>query len=340
MKKTLFYCLSMFLICASYASCTYNDYYECANKATSDSTSLFVATDRHENGTGNNLTALLQIVSNNLNVMPPRMVLLGGDYVGSGPDKGETGQPVFNLSDVTAEIVSVMGHDKCSSLLTYGSHDKGATEGYSDFFSGPHSCDGYYAYGISFAQMYYDTDSATTANFYDGLDLSDSFGFSAESATLHFSSWIRSLSDNAPIVIMSHVPMHANRNDNPGALRWFNAISKAAKSHDIIMFFGHNHTLEEHGNPADRYDYLLTPGDSIYVQGTDSVIGDTLNFSYANAGYIKLGYSSLVTFVDTDGNGAYDRMNIRRYSLTGEDLDSFGLTGKRNPYSITLSKSR
>lgn len=368
MKKALFNCLSLLLTSTLCINCSYNDYYESVDKVSSDSTSIFVGTDRHENGAGNNLTALLQTVTNNLNVKSPDLVLLGGDYVG-GPYGGVKGQPTFDLSDVAEEIEAVLGKTKCSSLLTYGSHDRNASEGYSAFFSGPHACDGYYTYGISYAQMYYATDSATTAidstyttetvtdtidgnivtdtiktledTLYRGLDLHDPFGISAESATLRFTSWVKSLSDNAPIIMMSHLPIHACRKDNPGALQWFNAISEAAKQHDIILFFGHNHTMESLGYDTDKYHYLLTPGDSIYVEGENSTTwGKVLNFTYANAGYIKVGYSSLVTLYDTNKNGTYDKMRIRRYSVKDGDTEYFGLTGKKNPYTINFSKSK
>ena len=44
-------------------------------------------------------------------------------------------------------------------------------------------------------------------------------------------------------------------------------------------------------------------------------IVDPLNFTYANAGYLKLGRASVITFTDTDRNGHYDRMELRRYCL-------------------------
>lgn len=359
--KTIFHILSIIVICTVCSGCT-DKHEEYLHRRTSKTTSLFVATDRHEIGTGNNLTALLQSLTSNLRNTPPELILLGGDYVGEGPDKGETGQPAFHVSDVTNDITKALGCNVgYDVLLTYGSHDRGAIEGYSPFFSGPRICNGYYVYGISFAQMKYPTDSTTLAvdttlvittdsisgltdttvliNTYSGLDLADKFGISAQSAVPHFTTWVKSLSDHAPIIIMSHVPMHANRNDNLGAHTWFRAIYEAAKSHDILVLFGHNHTLEERGNPADGYCYLLTPGDGIIIQGIDAVHSERLNFSYANAGYIKLGSSSLITFTDTDNDNQFDIMTMRRYSLNGENNIYFGLTGNKNPYNILLTKS-
>ena len=339
------------------------------------STSIFVATDRHEAGGGNNLSAMLQIITANQNVAAPQMVLLGGDYVGRGPDHGETGQPTFSVEDIRSEVFRVMDAGHTELLLTYGSHDRGCTEGYNVFFSGPHRCDGYYVYGISYAQMVFATDSlaqvaidlyleqgddttstpppppptdSTTADTvpphpsgpkaYNGIDVAEPFGISAESATRRFTAWVNSLSDDAPIVVMSHVPIHAQRGDNQGGEDWFNALQNAARKHDVILLFGHNHTLEERGDLIDQAVYLLVPGDSISVQG-DSSAGlqrHKMNFIYANAGYLKLGCSSLITFIDSQGSGQYDKVSIRRYSLDGTGLQSFGTTRYRNPYTVSL----
>ena len=339
-----------------------------------NTTSLFVASDRHESGNGNNLAAAIQKVANRYGVVTPSVVLLGGDYVGSGPDAGDTGQPAFTLSDLRSEIFSSLDPNKTEVFFTYGSHDRNCTDGYSAFFSGPHRCDGYYIYGISYAQMAYATDSLTRAavalydeqgdnipgnnpppanndstmpmpqqpsgglRAYNGIDIADPYGISAESAAARFAAWADTLSGHAPIIVMSHVPIHASRNDNPGGLRWFNTLSRAAQKHDIVLLFGHNHTLEERGNSSDSGMYLLAPGDSITVQG-DSVQGaqrQQLPFTYANAGYLKLGWCTLITFNDTDADGHPNYLQLRRFSAIGDKATHFGSTDKPNPWLITL----
>lgn len=337
-------------------------------------TSLFVASDRHEAGNGNNLAAAIQKVANRYGIVTPSVVLLGGDYVGSGPDAGDTGQPAFTLADLRSEIFSSLDPNKTEVFFTYGSHDRNCTDGYSAFFSGPHRCDGYYIYGISYAQMAYATDSLTRAavalydeqgdnipgnnpppanndstmpmpqqpsgglRAYNGIDIADPYGISAESASARFAAWADTLSGHGPIIVMSHVPIHASRNDNPGGLRWFNTLSRAAQKHDIVLLFGHNHTLEERGNSSDSGMYLLAPGDSITVQG-DSVQGaqrQQLTFTYANAGYLKLGWCTLITFNDTDADGHPDYLQLRRFSAIGDKATLFGSTDKPNPWLITL----
>ncbi len=337
-------------------------------------TSLFVASDRHEAGNGNNLAAAIQKVANRNGIVTPSVVLLGGDYVGSGPDAGDTGQPAFTLADLRSEIFSSLDPNKTEIFFTYGSHDRNCTDDYSAFFSGPHRCDGYYIYGISYAQMAYATDSLTRAavalydeqganipgsnpppanndstmqmpqqpsgglRAYNGIDIADPYGISAESASARFAAWADTLSGHDPIIVMSHVPIHASRNDNPGGLRWFNTLSRAAQKHDIVLLFGHNHTLEERGNSSDSGMYLLAPGDSITVQG-DSVQGaqrQQLPFTYANAGYLKLGWCTLITFNDTDADGHPDYLQLRRFSAIGDKATLFGSTDKPNPWLITL----
>ena len=59
------------------------------------STALFVATDRHETGKGNNLAAMLRIAVEGSDVKP-RLVILGGDYVGGGGKSN----PEFSISDL------------------------------------------------------------------------------------------------------------------------------------------------------------------------------------------------------------------------------------------------
>lgn len=312
------------------------------------SSSVFVATDRHEAGDGNNLQAMLQMVVSNLQVVTPQTILLGGDYVGAGPDLGEGGQPEFSAGDVLEEVNRAMGGLSYECLMTYGSHDRNCLDGYEAFFSGPHRADGYYVYGISHAQMAFDTDSAAlsavadTLRPYNGIDLpADRYGISAESASKSFLAWAAMLSDHAPIVMMSHVPMHALRNDNRGGYKWFQAIREVASGHPVILLFGHNHTTEERGDPSDAYVYFLAPGESIQVQGgtDEGVVDETLNFAYANAGYLKLGWSSVITFTDYDRNGLYDSMSYRRFSMKGEDDTEIGLTGKLNPYTIYYGSS-
>lgn len=342
------------------------------------STSLFVASDRHEMGEGNNLPKLLEVVAKKASTKPT-VVYLGGDYVGG---RGNM-TPEFPISSLYEEVYSVFEPATCDAMFTYGSHDDCCTDGYNAFFSGPRRCNGYYIYGISYAQVacateeamdaatslrnqillrgasfdqYEDDDLLLMETGYGGIDIADRFGKSAESGSANFLKWADSLSDNMPIVVMSHMPLHVNRSDNKGGLIWFEALSKVAKQHPIIFLWGHNHTLEEKAKDItdredkslkDRFLYLVTPsdllnpGDNISIQGDGDVVDKKLNFIYANAGYIKLGYGTVITFTDSKLSGSYDKVTFSRYAIDDVDPETeIGFTGKSNPYTITLNSQK
>lgn len=338
------------------------------------STSIFLSSDRHGSADGNNFVKVLTKAVEG-SAVTPSAVVIDGDLVGHGRDR----TPEFSVADIYNEMDSVLDVRSHELILTYGSHDAKCTEGYSAFLSGPHRCDGYYVYGVSFAQMTYATDEAASADIalaeeedknaaeedssgesrpkrkrgYRGLDTKDRLGISAESGADSFLHWVSSLSDNSPILVVSHVPLHAHRGDNVGAETWFKALSVAARAHDILFVWGHNHTLEEMAgrppregqssdkNPLlDRDNYLLVPGDRITLQSSvDSVsVTGRLHFTYVNAGYLKLGYGSVVTFTDSRGIGRYDKMKIERFTINEADTLAgvFGNTGRKNPYETAL----
>ena len=288
----------------------------------------------------NNLTDIFRLVA--ADGVVPEYVMLGGDNVGEGggSSKDDTGYPMgapfFSVKAVDAQVKAVFG-DQTDTLYTYGSHDKNVTEDYqASFFSGPVEGTGYYIYGIAFSQMIHDNDQQAAG--YEGKDTEDPYGLSAQSACHMFLSWVRSLNDHLPIVVMSHVPLHAHRGDNLGAWSWTRALNAAAKDHDIIFLWGHNHTIEriEEGREIERANYLRLPGDELTVQSWDldgegeptgrrkmtaedgneiyELITQTeeLGFIYMNAGYIVNGVGTVIDF-------SKDHISVKRYALTEEE---------------------
>lgn len=227
----------------------------------------------------NNLTDVLTLVARDEDAVQPEMVLLGGDNVGEGGDGGRDatgypiGAPVFSMRGVDAQISHAFG-ESVRGLYTYGSHDTNETGVYEDvFFSGPVQGNGYWVYGISYAQMIYHSDrQALTEDgrgkIYSGKDLADPNGISAETAGNRFRSWVKSLDDHWPIIVLSHVPLHARRGDNSGAKFWTQALNEAAENHDIVFLWGHNHTVEggKNDKASEQANYLLLPGETITVQ--------------------------------------------------------------------------
>ena len=303
----------------------------------------------------NHLTEILELVA--ADGVQPEIVLLGGDNVGDGGEKSidGTGYPIgapwFSMTAVDAQVKHVFG-DAARTLYTYGSHDIHATDPYETaFFSGPVAADGYYIYGISFAQMINDTEQQLARKDYAGKDAADPNGACAQIASHRFLTWVNDLTDHRPIVVMSHVPLHANRGDNAGAWTWTRALNAAAENHDIIFLWGHNHTLEarESRRAVERENYLKTPGETLVVQSWDAdeagemvfMRGDdlvarteTLRFIYMNAGYITNGVGTVLTFSDEIGNGAWDRLTARRYALAAEDGGTWTFELRERNWSV------
>ena len=299
------------------------------------SVSVFVATDRHAKEAGNNLTAVLSEVAADPDAVMPEVAIIGGDSQNAG---------AFSVNDIYEELASVLG-EKVRGYYTYGSHDRQETGKYFDsFFSGPAEEDGLYLYGINFGQMIYANNQQVEAARYTGTDMMDYYGYSAEVSVPVFTDWVNGLTDNKPIVIMSHVPLHLNRNDNLGASAWAKAINEAAQTHDIIFLWGHNHSTEEyedlHGPSQDKHYYLVLPGETMPVQGPEKELSEEIEmaFTYANAGYLKLGFGSLLTYSDANGDGSYDELQIKRYSIDPEYDGAFSETGYTSPFTQPLTK--
>ena len=294
----------------------------------------------------NQLTEVLKLVSQDN--ITPEFILIGGDNVGEGGDnfRDETGYPMgmppFSMKGVDAQVCSVFG-EEARTLYTYGSHDVNAVDEYTDvFFSGPVTGSGYYIYGITFAQMIFDTDEQAAEAHYAGKDAEDPRGLSAQTASHHFLAWVKSLKeqdDHQPIIVISHVPLHAHRGDNLGAWTWTRALNDAAEDHDIIFLWGHNHTTErgKKGKTAERGNYLHLPGDELIVgtwepdaEGKPTgkrLISDKetqpvsqaekLRFIYINAGYLINGVGSVLTF---SGEGRWEQVEVKRYALTEDEF--------------------
>jgi len=246
--------------------------------------SIFVATDRH--GSSSNLKASLKLAKSGSETdfgTPITATLLGGDMV--------DGTSSYNLSTVNSEIQSVLGSDFTACYYTYGSHDENAKiTGTNGFLVGAVDLGACYIYGVS----------------YDGVGNTSTA--SKESAA--FTAWIAT-AEKKPVLVMSHMPLHYRRGDNPGASVWITALNAASEDHDILFLWGHNHTGED---SSDTSAYYIAKGGSITPASTSGSGGGggrkgssgsstqavTIGFTYMNAGYIKNGYGSLISITETE----------------------------------------
>ena len=338
-------------------------------------TSLFTASDRHEMGSGNNLPSILKAAVTQSGISPG-VVLLGGDYVGGGkvmtpefPISDLYSEVYSVLEPPTCDTLFTYGsHDacctdgysaffsgprRCDGYYIYGiSYVQVACATDEDAAAAVSLHNSLLRSGQDFSD-FEDDDILLEKSGYAGIDIVDRYGKSAESASASFLKWVDSLDDNQPIVVMSHMPLHYNRGDNYGGQIWYKALSKAAQTHDVLFLWGHNHTIEEKASDysdrsdaelADRFKYLLTPSDFL-TPGDPMVIqcaskGETaevrLNFSYANAGYIKLGYGTMITF--SGDSSSFDSMTLHRYAAENVEKETeIGFTGKSNPFTVPLT---
>lgn len=307
--------------------------------------SILCFTDRHE--LSSNFRALLRQSRNLDKVSIPAYILDGGDNVCSGSEH----MPSFSMSVVLDDINAVYPKGSYTFLPTFATHDNGCVDDYKNtWFTGPKLCDDFYAYGITSTQMIQSDeehleDKITNTQINDTIqDYRFEKYKTADVASAYFTKWVNSISDNKPIVIMSHVPMHDRRDDNHGAKLWFDAINKAAKTRTIIFLWGHNHTSEKW---QDTQNYFLVPGDKMDVAKAwgEPYWDQKLNFYYMNAGYVKhvstldYGYSSVLTLFDSDNNNTFDKMRIIKFDETGAfgwGTDDAKPNKKSLPYTITL----
>ncbi len=264
-----------------------------------DAPSLFMASDKHT--ADDKLTSILSQISADASI---KAALLNGDFVNN--------TDTDTLANITKTVKTGLNKSTFNIFYTYASHDENVGENAANFyFEGPIDLGACYIYGIDFDGMTVSADAIEDA--------------------AKFTKWVDSLSDSKPILVACHVPLHARRGDNFGAIYWADALNKACDTHDVIYTWGHNHTGE---SDLDKAVYYVEPGGSIvFEDGTGtaassdsssskskkkssstssaSVSSDPtpIKFTYVNTGYIKSGYGSVVTF-------APDKIYIRRYSTS------------------------
>ncbi|MBR4961188.1 MAG: VWA domain-containing protein, partial [Clostridia bacterium] len=199
------------------------------------------------------------------------------------------GDTQMAASSVTSAAQSVYSNVAC--YYAYGNHDSEGNYGISDVTGLLYSGSNYYIYAISQTSM-----------------------ASSNPDTSGFTSTVAGLDKTKPLFIASHLPLHNRRDDSNGAAAWYEAISDAAESMDIVFFWAHNHTGE---NDVDRAAfYVAKDGDETFtLENTSTVV--TPNFTYMNAGFVGKSssrggvvttvkiYSDTLVFQDYTSSGAF-----------------------------------
>lgn len=244
---------------------------------------LFVATDRHTNTTiiGNIIDNMESAIGENeLDYLG-----LGGDMVGSG-----NSHPGYNSSTVLEEVTGATSSLDADNVdIVAGIHDMNVTddagivlpytEGGAQIYEG----DKFYVYGV------------------EEYCISDDSGESYWTTEAEkFVNWANSVEDTSKaIIVVSHYPLHAKRDDNDGAYIWHTALNDVATNdagevvRDVVFFHGHNHTV-------DSNEYVYNVGDTMSIQNGSSTTSETIQYTYATAGYLNQNSkATLVTITDS-----------------------------------------
>ena len=290
---------------------------------------LFIATDRHTN---------TSILATMINAMEAKIgeneldyLALGGDMVGSG-----TNHPSYNSSTVLSEITGATTSLSATNVdIVAGIHDVNCTdsagillpygEGGAKIFEG----NKFYVYGvpescISGGDEEYGTDDP-------------------ESEANAFVTWANGsdIDKSKAIIVVSHYPLHVRRNDNDGAVYWYNALNKVAAGDDttidrnVAFFWGHNHTSES--DTQDVPVYHVAPNGSITVEdgNGDASTKHTIYFTYANAGYLN-SHSSATLVTITGDTITFDKYKSSSVSTTNS-VDRVSTTPAVTLESLSVS---
>ena len=210
---------------------------------------------------------------------------------------GFVGDTDLTVANTTSIVQSALDDTDIQVMFSYASSHDGSDIANSWDYSGE-------VEGVSKNYLVYTIRETDMENASD-----------ANTAALAFTTWYNDLTADQkalPIFILSHRPLHDRRDDNAGAATWYDAISTAAESSDIVFFWGHNHTGETDVDTAAYY---------VAKDGTETFTvykGETVtpNFTYMNAGYINANNQNPAR------KGIATTVQITAGSLIFQDYDS------------------
>ena len=258
---------------------------------------LFIATDRHANTSiiGNIVDNMETQINDTLDYLG-----LGGDMVGSGNT-----HPAYNSSTVLAEATNASTALSAENVdIVAGIHDMNVTDdagivlpyknGSAQIYEGTN----YYVYGVEEYCISEDSDATNWS-----------------SEAQKFVDWANgeTIDKSKVIIVLSHYPLHAKRDDNDGAYYWHQALNTVATGaasgdstveRDIVFFHGHNHTV-------DSNEYVYDVGDSMSIQNGSSTTSENIYYTYATAGYLNQNSkATLVTITD-------EKVVLEKYTTSG-----------------------
>ena len=279
---------------------------------------IAVASDRHGNTSA---------IGNAMSGMPDDMeyVSLNGDMVDNTNN--------YSSSTVLSEVnnVKTAWNNRFSSTncsIVYGSHDASCNDDagimkcktssgliFTGYKEGSTTDVAYYVYGISYSSM---TSSSST-----------------DAAA--FKSWVADKDPSIPIIVICHVPLHYQRNDNQGAVAWSKALNYAATGEEttvsgkeiirnVIFLHGHNHTSES------NTEYFIPVGSTMYIYSNSSSNSHYIYYTYTTAGYLR--DNTAATLIAIGDN----TITLSKYK-NGSVTSTYASTGAKTNFSNTYVTS-
>ena len=272
-----------------------------------DASVAVFATDRHDNALiiGEIMAAVKE------DGHAPGLFCLGGDMVGGGPDiEANTNYaPEVDSAFVQAEVHGALSRDVRVAILQ-ASHDRNMTDSAGILVGEPKG----FASGEFNVFIVPETYMADSAE--------------AQKAAEVFEAWAGSneVDANKPIIVLSHMPMHALRNDNLGGYVWHQALNSVAAGENgeiirnVIFFHGHNHT-------ADGEEYYHPVGTSLAIQGAadEEEYEEVINYTYITAGYLDQNGDATLLRVEEE------QIVVDKYSADGGE--NLGTIARLKPVS-------
>ena len=266
--------------------------------AWADTHHLVFASDRH-----GSTTAISTAMSCWKNLSPTvEYVSMIGDMVGEGGSDA----PAYDVNTVYQEAKDVFQNLTTSQFsIIWGSHDGGFTDTNNLGVMKCATQGSTNTAGLS--GLIFPTDGSTPAYYIYAISYDDMRSSAEPEKVEAFKSWVSSIDESIPVIVLCHVPIHAARGDNKSAYWWNQALNFAATgfetpstdtevTRNVIFLHGHNHTTSQE-------EFYYEPGESINVpsagSGDKTGTSTVIQYTYLTAGYMRgATNASLVTITD------------------------------------------
>lgn len=275
-----------------------------------DGVIVIAASDYQRSDSGTIMTNIMNQIKEDYSTVYG--VLMGGDY-----DAGRVNTTVSHIQNVDNTISGVFPEiDSKNRVYIQGNHENYASlkpDG-TNLMTTEHILDTDY-YGV-YAINHDDFPWKTSTNPKSSAALVQA---TADALGDYLEAKVAAEYDK-PIFVMSHLPLHAARDDNYYAKLIFDELEAAGEAGlNIIFLCGHNHSGGYDQYLGNGAVYLPVGSSLTVVDGKSSTYtDDSISFTYMNYGYLgnisgsACTHQTMTAFEITD-----DRVSVKRYDKGG-----------------------